>query len=165
MAAIRNSLFNRLTGRSQAGFAPEAPSALEMPAPVAPPPAPVVDVSRYEAEIDAERRKVANLEARIERMSAEQAALTQQLHSAIDEIQSVVKKSVGGDLVTRVNANGMSEDFVTLCADVNAVLNARRVIIKKVQVLTADVHSAADEISKGNTRRPVSKRRPRRWNK
>jgi methyl-accepting chemotaxis protein len=151
MPAIKSSLFSRLTGRASREFVAEA-SALEMPTPIpAPPPAPVVDVSHFEAEIAAERRKVATLEAQIERMSKEQTGMTQQLHSAIDEIQSVVKKSVGGDLVSRVNTNGMSEDFVTLCADVNAVLNARRVIIKRVQVLTADVHSAADEISKGNT--------------
>jgi methyl-accepting chemotaxis protein len=152
MPSMKNSLFNRLTGRSRAHFTPEAPATVDIPTPAAAPPAaPVVDVSHYEAEIDAERRKVANLEARIERVSEELAAQKQQLRSAIGEIQSVVKKSVGGDLVTRVNANGMSEDFVTLCADVNEVLNARRVIIKRVQVLTADVHLAADEISNGNT--------------
>jgi methyl-accepting chemotaxis protein len=152
MPAIKNSLFNRLTGRATTEFVAETPSASAVPPPMAAAPStPAVDVSHYEAELAAERRKVANLETQIERMSEEQATLTQQLHSAIDEIQSVVKKSVGGDLVTRVNADGMSADFVTLCADVNAVLNARRVIIKKVQVLTADVHAAADEISKGNT--------------
>jgi methyl-accepting chemotaxis protein len=152
MPATAKSLLNFFTGRAASAPAPQVDRPREMPVSTGPTDkVPETDVNHHESEHSAERRKISELEAQIERMREEQNAMVRQLRTAIDEIQSVVKKSVAGDLVTRVRTDGMSDDFVVLCADVNAVLNARRVIIKRVQLLTADVQSAAGEISKGNT--------------
>ncbi len=73
-----------------------------------------------------------------------------QLQATMVEIQRVVKLSVAGDLVTRVHCSGVSGDISRLCEDVNSVLNARMVLIRRVQLLTEDVRSAAEEISRGN---------------
>jgi PAS domain S-box-containing protein len=81
----------------------------------------------------------------------QQILMSRQLESAVHEIQRVVKMSVDGDLVARVRLDGTSGEITRLCEDVNKVLNARMVLIKRVKLLTADVRSAAEEISKGNT--------------
>jgi methyl-accepting chemotaxis protein len=81
----------------------------------------------------------------------QQTVMSRQLQSAVHEIQKVVKMSVDGDLVARVRTDDMSGEFIHLCNDVNKVLNARMVLIKRVKLLTVEVRSAAEEISKGNT--------------
>jgi methyl-accepting chemotaxis protein len=81
----------------------------------------------------------------------QQAVMAGQLQAAVHEIRSVVKMSVDGDLTARIRTDGKSGEFVRLCADVNSVLNARMVLIRRVKLLTADVRSAAEDISKGNS--------------
>ena len=80
----------------------------------------------------------------------QQAVASHQLQATMEEIQRVVKMSVAGDLVVRVQSGGMSAEIGRLCDDVNSVLNARMVLIRRVKLLTEDVRSAAEEISRGN---------------
>jgi methyl-accepting chemotaxis protein len=80
-----------------------------------------------------------------------QVQMSEELQTAMHQIQSVAKLSVGGDLTARIRTEGMSEEISRLCDDVNSVLNARMVLIRRVKLLTVDVRSAAEEISGGNT--------------
>jgi len=80
-----------------------------------------------------------------------QVQMSEELQAAMHQIQSVAKMSVGGDLTARIRTDGMSEEISRLCDDVNSVLNARMVLIRRVKLLTVDVRSAAEEISRGNT--------------
>jgi len=81
----------------------------------------------------------------------EQTLMSRQLQAALRDIQQAVKMSVDGDLVARIPITGTSGEITRLCNDVNAVLNARMVLIRRVKLLTVDVRAAAGEISKGNT--------------
>jgi methyl-accepting chemotaxis protein len=80
-----------------------------------------------------------------------QVQMSEELQTAMHQIQNVAKLSVGGDLTARIRTDGMSDEISRLCDDVNSVLNARMVLIRRVKQLTVDVRSAAEEISRGNT--------------
>jgi len=80
-----------------------------------------------------------------------QVQMSEELQTAMHQIQRVAKLSVGGDLTARIRTDGMSDEISRLCDDVNSVLNARMVLIRRVKQLTVDVRSAAEEISRGNT--------------
>lgn len=81
----------------------------------------------------------------------QQVLQSRELQASMDEVQRAAKISVDGDLTHRIPTTGKSTENDRLCSDVNAVLNARMVLIRRVKLLTVDVCSAAEEISKGNT--------------
>ena len=81
----------------------------------------------------------------------EQAVNSRQLQAVMNQIQTAARTSVAGDLTARIPTAGMSTELARLCDDVNSVLNARMVLIRRVKLLTSDVRSAAEEISKGHT--------------
>jgi methyl-accepting chemotaxis protein len=103
-----------------------------------------------ESQLSDERSKALELQRRVDQLTEAEAGANRQLQHVFAEIHSAVKKSVDGDLVSRIPCDGMTPEFAELCTAINRVLNARKVIIKRVKDLTSEVYSAAGEISKGN---------------
>jgi PAS domain S-box-containing protein len=110
---------------------------------------PVWTQSSFGALLDADGKVVGVIEVAND-MTA-QVATARDLQKAVAEVQAAVKSSVDGDLTTRIELAGKTGEIGRLCEDVNKVLNARMVLIRRVKLMTHDVRSAAQEISKGNT--------------
>jgi methyl-accepting chemotaxis protein len=81
----------------------------------------------------------------------EQVRLSQQLQSAVADIQDVVKGAADGDLTQRVSLDGKTGQIEALCAGVNSLVDTTAALVKRVKSATAEVHTGAEEISKGNT--------------
>jgi methyl-accepting chemotaxis protein len=81
----------------------------------------------------------------------EQVLKSQQLQTAVQETQAVVKSATEGDLVTRVPTQGKTGEIESLCQGINSLLDATMTLIASVKSAAQEVQSGAEEISRGNT--------------
>ncbi len=79
-----------------------------------------------------------------------QVLLSQQLQTAVGEIQNAVKSAIDGDLTARIPTAGKSGEIESLCNGVNSLLDTTGDLVKRVKVAAAEVQTGAEEISKGN---------------
>jgi methyl-accepting chemotaxis protein len=80
----------------------------------------------------------------------QQALNAEQLQAAVQETQNIVQQSIAGDLTVRIDSGSMSGQVAQMVNDVNALLNARMVLVGRVKALTIEVRAASEEIAKGN---------------
>ena len=80
----------------------------------------------------------------------QQTLIVEQLQEAVHQTQDIVKQSIAGDLTVRIAAGSMSGEIAQMVNDVNALLNARMVLVGRVKSLTVEVRAASEEIAKGN---------------
>jgi len=80
----------------------------------------------------------------------QQTLLAEQLQDAVHRTQSIVKQSIAGDLVARIDTGNLSGEIAQMVGDVNALLNARMVLVGRVKSLTVEVRSVSEEIAKGS---------------
>jgi methyl-accepting chemotaxis protein len=80
----------------------------------------------------------------------EETEFAHEFQLASRETQRVCQQSIAGNLVMRIATDGMSSEIKQMVTDVNAVLNARCVLIGRIKNLTVSVLSASEEIAKGN---------------
>jgi methyl-accepting chemotaxis protein len=75
---------------------------------------------------------------------------TQEVHSQ-EEIQTLVKHALEGDLRGRMNLSGKQGFFEVLGRGLNQLLDNMSSIIKQITDAASEVHKGAEEISQGNT--------------
>jgi methyl-accepting chemotaxis protein len=80
----------------------------------------------------------------------ETTEFAQQFQLAARETQRVCQQSIAGNLVMRIATDDMQGEIKKMVTDVNAVLNARCVLIGRIKTLTVSVLAASGEIAKGN---------------
>lgn len=80
----------------------------------------------------------------------QQVLMSQQLQTAVQQMQQTVKAAVDGDLMPRIPLQGKSGEIEALCSGVNLLLDAVTDLIQRVKGAASRVQTGAEEISRGN---------------
>jgi methyl-accepting chemotaxis protein len=76
--------------------------------------------------------------------------IVEQLQEAVELTQNTVKQSIAGDLTVRIPDGSMTGAIAQMVSEVNALLNARMVLVGRVKSLTVEVRASSEEIAKGS---------------
>lgn len=83
--------------------------------------------------------------------------ITEQINNAnamkltVDQVQSVVKAAVEGDLTRSVDMTGKTGLLKILCTDINSLIESLSDIVGQIKIASDEIFTGANEISTGNS--------------
>jgi methyl-accepting chemotaxis protein len=80
----------------------------------------------------------------------QQVLLSEQLRTAVREIQAVVSAAAAGDLGGRISLEGKTGELAALSAGINALVDVVTSLVRQIRDAAGEVRVGAEEISSGN---------------
>ncbi len=83
--------------------------------------------------------------------------ITEQVNNAnamkltVDQVQTVVKDAVEGDLTARIDLSGKTGLLATMCEGVNAIIENMHDIVAEIKSAAGEISTGANEIATGNS--------------